>query len=77
MGGREVSRVETNQELGHNLSWLDTNGWNSNGGSRDGENGMGLEDVEETESTGLGDGKIQGRFEDNEGNERGFSLGYT
>lgn len=47
--------METNQELGHNLSWLDTNGWNSNGGSRDGENRMGLEDVEETESTGLGD----------------------
>lgn len=47
--------METNQELGHNLSSLDTNGWNSNGGSRDGENGMGLEDVEETESTGLGD----------------------
>ena len=40
--------METNQ--GHNLSTLDTNG-----GSGDGENGIGLEDVEETESTGLGD----------------------
>lgn len=46
-------------------------------GSGNVDEGKCLRAVQEVESTGLGDGKIQGRFEDNEGNERGFSLGYT